>query len=71
MRSETALKIAQIQDQAMHEVEYQVLLAEYGQRNSELVHFLAALPEGERSVIEDYLGLVAEMHCKMLEIACR
>lgn len=71
MKNDTALKIVQIQEQAMEDAQYRELLAEYRQQSRKMAQVLAALPDSDRSMIEDYLGLIAQMHRSMLEMACQ
>ena len=69
MDQSAAARMIQIQEQAMHNTEYRALLAEYRQRSEELARVLETLSNEDRNVIEDYLGLTAEMHRKILEMA--
>lgn len=71
MKNDTALKIVQIQEQAMEDAQYRELLSEYRQQSRKMAQVLAALPDSDRSMIEDYLGLIAQMHRSMLEMACQ
>lgn len=71
MNRSAALEMIRIQEQALEDEEYQLLLQEYRRRSTELARILQSIPDRERDVLEDYLGLAAEMHRKLLEIACK
>ena len=65
-----ALRMAEVQECAAQDGEYQKLLAEYRLVSPVFLGVLESLPREDASVIEEYLGLTAQMHRKLLELAC-
>ena len=64
MKRDVALKIADVQNRAATDRGYLSLWEEYRRISPKLLNLL------EASVIEDYLGVTAEMHRFLLELAC-
>lgn len=69
MTIDIALRIVQIQEQAMNDPEYLCLLEEFRIRSRELSALLDTLSGEKRDTIENYLGLTAQMHRFLLEFA--
>ena len=67
----TLNKILDIQDHALADPVYQELHAQYTSCSDGFLDLLARLPEPERTVLEDYLGVSAAMHLRLLELAVR
>ena len=70
MKRDVALKIADVQNRAATDRGYLSLWEEYRRISPKLLNLLEKLPGEEASVIEDYLGVTAEMHRFLLELAC-
>lgn len=71
MKKETAQRIFEIQEAAARDEDYRKLLEEYRERNVQMLRLLRNLPREQAEILEDYLGLVAEMHRRLLELACQ
>ena len=71
MKKETAQRIFDIQEAAARDEDYRKLLEEYRERNVQMLRLLRNLPREQAEILEDYLGLVAEMHRRLLELACQ
>ncbi len=70
MNQHTAKKIFEIQQACTQDKVYQGLLQEYASANDRLLECLDTLPPAQQDAVFDHLGLVAQMHLRMLEIAC-
>ena len=70
MKQEVALKISQVQSKAATDRAYLSLWEEYKEISPQLLRLLERLPGEDASIIEDYLGLTAEMNRFLLELAC-
>lgn len=64
-------KYLDLQEQLMQDSEYGGLLGEYRRQNGAFLAVLEQLDPRQRQVVEDYLGICAELHTKMLLLACR
>ena len=71
MDRNTALNMVAIQEAAAQDEDYRKLLEEYRERNVQMLRLLRFLPQKQAEILEDYLGLVAEMHRRLLELACQ
>lgn len=71
MDRNTALNMVAIQEAAAQDEDYRKLLEEYRERNVQMLRLLRLLPQKQAEILEDYLGLVAEMHRRLLELACQ
>lgn len=69
MEKETAEKIFAVQAAARKDAVYRQLLAEHEAQNVRFLSALESMPRTQRDAVEDYLGLVAQMHLRMLELA--
>ena len=63
-------RILVTQDVAREDERYMGLLAEYRCLGKRYAQILPTLQEEQREVVVGLLGLVFEMHLRMLEIAC-
>lgn len=70
MERKTALKIANVQERAAKHPEYLALWEAYRVLSPRLIGLLERLPREDADIVEDYLGLTAEMHRYLLEMAC-
>lgn len=70
MERTAALKIIAVQEQLSRDPEYLALLAEYHALNERMLRLFETLPEAETGLIMDYIGLLEEMHRKMLISSC-
>ena len=70
MDKAVAEKIFAIQDTAQRDEAYRQLLAEHEVQNQRFLQALESMPQPQREAVEDYLGLVAQMHLRLLELAC-
>ena len=64
-------KIIQIQKTAAEDPDYLALLDEYRELGNKFSRLLETLPREDADVIEDYLGIVGELHRRQLIIACK
>ena len=66
-----ALETLQMLQEALQsDEEYQAMKKEYRLRQAQLRKVLEALPEEQRTVILEYIGLCAEMEVRTTEVAC-
>ena len=63
-------KYLNLQEQLMCDPGYTQLLEEYRASNVEFLEVLASLGKDERQIIERYFGICAELHTKILLLAC-
>ena len=63
-------RILEVQDAAREDERYMGLLAEYRCLGKRYAEILPTLQKEQREVVVGFLGLVFEMHLRMLEIAC-
>ena len=70
MERRTALRVAEVQERAAKCPEYLALWEEYRVVSPRLLGLLEKLPREDADIVEDYLGLTAEMHRYLLEMAC-
>ena len=66
----TIQKIANVQERAAKHPEYLALWEAYRVLSPRLIGLLERLPREDADIVEDYLGLTAEMHRYLLEMAC-
>lgn len=59
-----------IQELAMGKEEYRELLWEHEELNGRMLEAMEEMREDQRSAVEDYLGLVAQMGNFLLNMAC-
>ena len=64
-------RLSTVYEQARQDVEYRKLLEEYRVREAQLFAGLEAMGEQQCSIVLDYLGLIGEMHRKLLEFSCK
>lgn len=64
-------KIIRIQETAAEDPDYLALLEEYRELGSSFLELLESLPRKDAGLIEDYLGIVGELHRRQLIIACK
>ena len=69
MRKELSKKILQLQEAAMEDETYRQLMDEHGVRNERFLQVVQSLSEEQQTAIFDYLGVLIEMHLRMLEQA--
>ena len=69
MRKELSKKILQLQEAAMEDETYRQLMDEHGARNERFLEVVQSLSEEQQTAIYDYLGVLIEMHLRMLEQA--
>lgn len=70
MNQNDVQKYLQLQEQLMTDDGYGCLLQEYREKNAEFLAVLEGLAPQQRQTIEDYLGVCAELHTKLLLLAC-
>lgn len=70
MNQERNLQIIAVQERVIADPEYQALNEEYRKLSGRFDAFLLNLPEEQRNLVMDYLGIVIQMHSKMLILAC-
>ncbi len=63
--------IIRIQETAAEDPDYLALLDEYRKLGNKFSKFLETLPREDADVIEDYLGIIGELHRRQLIIACK
>lgn len=71
MNREVSDKILSIQEALLQDVQYQQVAAEHTVLNARFLETVNALEKQQQDAIFDYLGLILEMHNKMLELACQ
>ena len=70
MNDITVRRIIALQEMLLQDERYCQLHEEYMQCNSRFAQLLQELTKNQRAAAEDYLGVCAEMHLRMLEVAC-
>lgn len=70
MKKEGVERLILAQEKAVADPEYQALNEEYRKLSGRFDAFLLNLPEEQRNLVMDYLGIVIQMHSKMLILAC-
>ena len=71
MNKEIALKILDVQEKVMNNANYKKLLEEFRQYDEKMRSLYATLSKEQLDVLMGYLGVGAELHLYLLEIACR
>ena len=71
MATLTPEKLLKIQAIAHKDTAFQRLSQEYDLLDSRLQLALKTMDEQQQNAVTDYIGLLIEMHMKLLEIACR
>ena len=71
MNREVSDKILSIQEAILQDAQYQQLAAEHTALNARFLEIVNALDKQQQDAIFDYLGLILQMHIKMLEYACQ
>ena len=69
MDQATGAKIIQIQKAALEDAFYKELLLEYKPISQRFVQILREMPPEHREALEDYFGITASMHLRLLEMA--
>lgn len=64
-------RIISVQTQLAQDPDYQKLQEELDILDPAMLHLMVILPREQAEVLEDYLGLIAEMHRRMLILACQ
>lgn len=70
MQRNALKKLQMLQEALQSDEEYQAMKKEYRLRQAQLRKVLEALPEEQRTVILEYIGLCAEMDVRTTEVAC-
>lgn len=70
MQKNALEKLQMLQEALQSDEEYQAMKKEYRLRQAQLRKVLEALPEEQRTVILEYIGLCAEMDVRTTEVAC-
>ncbi len=68
--TEAVRKILAAQESLLTDPQYRQLNAEYTVLNEQFIQLLETLPGAQKAMIEDYIGIFAQMHIKMLEAVC-
>lgn len=63
--------IIAVQTQLAQDPDYQKLQEELDILNPAMLHLMESLSREQAEVLEDYLGLIAEMHRRTLFLACQ
>ena len=71
MTANTANRIVQAQEKAMHCTRYQQKLSSLRAKEERLLELLSSLPQEQRDIIMEYCGTFFELHLYLLEIACQ
>lgn len=64
-------KLIQMQERIGEDPQYARLCQEYRERDAAVTAVLEQLPRLQREVIEDYLGLCAQLHTRMVLLCCQ
>lgn len=70
MQRNALKKLQMLQEALQSDEEYQAMKKEDRLRQAQLRKVLEALPEEQRTVILEYIGLCAEMDVRTTEVAC-
>ena len=70
MNPEIAQRIVAVQEAAGQDEQYRTLLEEYRTLDRQFLEILPTLTKAQCDTVTDYIGLIAQMHRRMLEIAC-
>ncbi len=70
MQRNALKKLQMLQEALQSDEEYQAMKKEYRLRQAQLRKVLEALPEEQKTVILEYIGLCAEMDVRTTEVAC-
>lgn len=70
MQKNALENLQMLQEALRSDEEYQAMEKEYRLRHVQLRKVLEALPEEQRAVILEYIGLCAEMDVRTTEVAC-
>ena len=68
MNQETSNRLLSIQERAMVDETYMELMREHEERNGRFLATMESLSEEQRAAIYDYLGVLVQMHHRMLEL---
>lgn len=71
MDRKTAARMLDLIKKTSEDPEYHMLMEELLQLDTRMLRLFDDLPAAQAGLIADYIGLLGEMHRKMLEIACR
>lgn len=71
MEQQIVQKLLDIQDRLITDPQYQSLMPEYRQRNTQLLAALETMEPEQKDAVLDFLGIALEMHLRMLELACQ
>lgn len=70
MKTEVLKKILDIQEAAWMDDVYLGLLKDYRSRNKELLALVNLLPSDQQDILYDYIYAGAQLHFRLLELAC-
>ena len=70
MESKSVERLIKMQERIVVDPQYVQLYREYRAQDAAFTAVMAQLQPEQREIIGDYLGLWAEMHARMLLIAC-
>ena len=70
LNQQAARKISIIQKSTLQDTQYQQLLTEYHMINGQFENMLEPLSPAQKNLILDYIGIIAEMNQRLLELAC-
>lgn len=71
MTANTANRIVQAQEKAMHSTRYQKTLSSFRAKEEKLLKLLSSLPLEQQDIIMEYCGTFFELHLYLLEFACQ
>ena len=70
MNQEAARRIFAVQDAALSDEDYKLLLEEHEVLSPQFLQALEEMEPRQRDAVMDYLGLGINMHLRLLEMAC-
>ena len=70
MNPHAVQKLAIIQENALQDDQYQQLLTEYHMINRQFTHMVESFSPEQKDLVLDYIGIIAEMNRRLLELAC-
>lgn len=71
MNKENSKKLLAIQEAAMADESYQALIGEHGIRNKRFLAVMETLSKEQQAEIYAYLGVLVQMHYRLMELACK
>ena len=70
MRKDLSQKILAIREAALDDEIYRELMQEHTVRNAQFLATMETLSCEQQEVVYDYLGVLVQMHYRMLELEC-